>query len=367
MHKVSPARRAALLGVALVALGCDLATFVSDPLPRFEQTWNLPATSNRISVADLLPSGNTVSIKQPDSSAFLLTVQAASISRVVGNDCTACLPLNGTNAIKPAFTLVANNSTSLPTDVVSAAVVNGKVTVALTNSMSFDPIQVKTGPGAQGYMVIVIRSGTVVLGRDSVDGATTAWPAAPAAGSLLTRIIRFNSGTVTGSLTADITVFSPVGDHLEPINANGLLNASAAIDSLEVASVALNVPNQTMNSGAADTVDLEAIDSTFAIKSAGLEMTFVNPFAVTGNLTVLFRYGTGANDTAYTSIALPQGTGQRTALFTEAQIKRMTGKKNTLSVTGSVTSTGAIIVTPKQEVKIDNRLVVKVQVPSGGN
>lgn len=366
----------------MVALGCDLASFALDPKPRFEETWNLPATSNQISVADLLPAGNTVQIystpasNPPDSIAFALTISPASISRVVGADCAPCLPLNGTNAIKPVFTLQAGNSTALPTNVVTAAILSGQIVISLTNNMSFDPLYVKTGAvptSAQGFMRIVVRSGSVVLGNDSVQGATTPvginqtrWPAAPAVGNVLVRTIPLSTGLVTTNLTVDVTIDSPVGDHLEFINANGVMNASAAVNNVLVGSVSLNVTGSTMNSGTADTIDLSGVEGD-AVKAAGLEMTFTNPFAVTGNLTVQFKYGSAATDTVFTAISLPTGSGKRTAVFNETQIQKMLGNSCTLSVTGSVSSAAPITVTPKLAVKIDNRLLITVRTPSGGN
>ncbi len=373
MTLVSQARRAALLGVALVAMACDLATFATDPKPILEQTWNLPAPSNKISVADLLPPGNVVTIV-PDSSAFALTIAATNISRIVGNDCALCLTLNGTNAVKPLFTLNAGNSTALPQDVVSAAILTGSINILLTNNMSFDPLYVKTGPGAQGYMLIVVRSGSVVLGRDSVMGAATPvginqakWPPAPAAGSLLNRTIVLSTGTVTTNLTVDVTVSSPLGDHLEFINANGTLNASASVPSITVGSVSMNVPSRTMNSGPKDSIDLSGIE-TSQVVGGGLVMTIANPFtAVTGTLSVKFAYGPGVTENVTKTITIPSGTGQRSVTLDSAEIQSILGKTISLNITGSVTAATPILVTPKQAVSIDNRLVVTVRTGSGGN
>jgi len=364
--------------MALVAMGCDLATFALDPKPRFDETWNLPAPSTKISVADLLPSGGIVSIystpasNPPDSSAFRLTISPASISVGVGANCAPCLPLNGTNAIKPPFTLAASNSTPLPTDVVSAAILSGSLVVSLTNNMSFDPLFVKTGVGAQGFMVIVVRSGSLVLGRDSVQGAATpvgpnqtTWAPAPAAGSVLTRAISLSSGTVVTSLTVDVTIDSPVGDHLVLINTSGQMNATATANNILVGSVSMNVTNKSMNSGGADSVNLTDVTGD-AIQSLGLQMTFINPFAVTGSLTVKLAYGPGVTQNITKAITLPSGNGQRSITLNAVEIQSLLGKTSSLSFTGSVNSVAPIAVTPKQAVSIDNRIVVAVRTSSGG-
>ncbi len=352
----------AAIGVA----ACDLADFVANPAPRFEQTWNLPAPSMSISVAELLPPSGDVTIL-PDSSAFLLSVGGASISRVVGNDCAACVALNGTNAPKPAFVLNAGNSTLLPTDVVSAAIVGGQVDVQLTNNMSFDPLFVRTNPGpqTQGYMLIVVRSGSVVLGRDSVNGATTPFPP----GSQMNRTILFTTGTVTTSITVDVTMDSPLGDHNEFINANGTLNASATVPTLTVASVGLNVPNRQMQSEA-DSLDLGLDEGiTEHIVSGTLEMTITNPFAVTGNVDVRFAYGPQPFEAVTKTFALPTGAAQvRTVTLDSADMANILGTENKVAIEigGAVTSAAPITVTPTMAISMSNRLILTIRT-GGGN
>ena len=95
-------RRAALLGLAFSALGCDVVAFASDPKPILEQTWSLPTSHSHISVGKIVP--NSVSIystpgsNPPDSSAFLLNINNVVFARRVGDDCAQCQTLNGTNA-----------------------------------------------------------------------------------------------------------------------------------------------------------------------------------------------------------------------------------------------------------------------------
>ena len=156
MNLSHPLRRTALFGLMLGVAACDVAQFIQDPKPRLVQTWNLPASSSTISVAKLLPAGvsiySTPASNPPDSIGFSVTISSTTISRVVGSDCATCVTLNGTNAPKPSFTLNATNSTPLPTNVVSAAITGGKVLLAITNNLSFDPLYINTGEarGARG-------------------------------------------------------------------------------------------------------------------------------------------------------------------------------------------------------------------------
>jgi hypothetical protein len=356
-------RRAALLGTAIGLAGCDIAEFAANPMPRFEQTWNLPAPSMSVSVGSLLPTDNSVQIL-PDSSAFAVSISGTSITRRVGADCSQCETLNGTNAFKPAFVLNAGNSSGLPADVVSAAVTNGTVSIQLTNNMSFDPLFVRTNPGpqTQGYMLIVIRSGSLVLGRDSVNGATTTF----APGTQLTRIVPLTTGTITNSITVDVTIDSPQGDHNEFINANGTLNAVAAVPTLHVASVGLNVPGRRLTSSQVE-LDLSEFDGIGDPFQGVLEMTISNPFAVSGAVGMRFRYGPAAGDVFADSVAFAGGSGQvRRLQLDSARIARLIGNNVNLEVTGTVTSTAPVIVTPRQVISLANRFILKVRT-GGGN
>lgn len=357
-------RRAALLLVAVGAAGCDVVDFASDPMPRFEQTWNLPAPSTNVSVASLLPAGNTVTIL-PDSSAFAVAVSGTSISRRVGADCAQCETLNGTNAFKPAFVLVAGNSTALPTDVVTAAVISGSVSVQLTNNMSFDPLFVRNSPATQpqGHMLIVIRSGSLVLGRDSVNGATTTF----APGTQMTRLIPFTTGTITSAITVDVTLNSPSGDHNEFINANGTLNAVATVPSLNVASVSVNVPSRPLSS-AADTIDLAGLgDVGDNVVRGALEMTITNPFAVSGTVGMRFAYGPTPSQAITKTVTFPSGgTLVQRVQLDSAEMALLMGNEVAISTTGAVTSAGPITVTPRQAIRIGNRMILTVRT-GGGN
>lgn len=354
-------RRATLLGILVVVSACDIAQFAVDPMPQFEQTWNLPASNNTITIASLLPADNSVSIL-PDSSGFALQPPTIGITQVVGPQCQQCVLLNGTVAPKPAFTLTATNGATLATDVVSASVRSGTVNVRLTNNMSFDPLRVKASGGPQGYMLIVIHSGSVVFGRDSVNGATTPWPA----GTLLNRVIALTSGNAPANLAADVTLNSPIGDSTF-INANGSLNASISVPTLTVASVNVNVVNKTLTGGNTQ-IDLGGLDSiiTRHVQSGALEMTITNPLAITGNVNVAFRYGSLPGEVVSKAISLPTGTNQkRTVSLTKADLDNLFGKTVTVTVSGAVNSAAPLTLTPKLRIDIANRLILTIRTGGG--
>jgi hypothetical protein len=377
-------RRALMSGLILAVVGCDVVQFASDPKPRLVETWNMPASNSAISVAKFLPSGvsiySTPATTPPDSIGFTVTIASVGISQVLGtasSGCTACVPLNGTNAIKPAFILNANNATALPSNVVSAAILSGQVALSVTNNLTFDPLYVKTGAGSQGFMVITIKSGTAVLGADTVTGAATntlvggklvSGPFAP--GTTLPRTINLTTGTVTGNVTADVVFDSPVGDHLVPINVNSTVNATFGIPTLVVGNVRINVPLTNITPSAPTDLP-KGLDPgiTDHVVSGALEMAITNPFAVSGTLSAQFKYGPLATDTVLRTFALPAATTTpqvRTVAFdSAAMVKIFKGDPTVLTMTGGVSSTAPLTVTPKQQVVITNRLILGVRLGGG--
>jgi hypothetical protein len=243
------------------------------------------------------------------------------------------------------------------------------VTLQITNGLSFDPVRVKTNapaatdPNQQGRLVIVIRSGSLVVGRDSLNGATTAFPP----GTTLTRTINLQSGNIGGALQADLTLTSPPSDNPVFINANGTVGSTVAIQNLTVAQVRMNVVNQPITSPAGTEISLGGLDEmiTNAIQSAQLEMTITNPFTIAGNLDVDFDYGTG---TITKALALPSGVAQvRTVSLTAADMTNLFSAQDKidLSVNGNVNSTAPIDVTPQQRLTISNRLIMVIR--AGGS
>jgi hypothetical protein len=362
-------RQAALLGVALGVAACDIASFIQDPKPRFEQTWNVPAENTTISVADLIPPSVTIystpGVTPEDSSAFRLNYGLTPYSRRIGDDCAACEALNGTNAIKPAFVVSIGSNSALPTEIVSADVVSGVITLQITNGLSFDPLRVRSTPGAQGFLVLTIGSGAIQLGRDSINGATTAFPP----GTTLTRNIPLAIETVTGSLSMGMTLNSPVGDAPVPINANGTVAATGTMQDVLLASVSVNVANRTMSSTTRDSIKLSEIDSSFMdnLQAAALLMTITNPFDITGSFTAGFRYGTQPSDVITKVFVLPSGAPQQTSVgLTRDEILTLFGKDIEFTLTGTVNGAGPVTVTPRQAIQSENRLQLKV-LTGGGN
>jgi hypothetical protein len=355
-------RRALLLGLATVA-ACDVAQVALEPkFPGLIQTWNFAAEEQSIWVRDLLPSGVTI---LPDSSAFVVDVDDVNFSRRLGGYCGLCQVLNGTTAPKPAFIISPDTggTSNLPANTDSAMVISGKVRYTITNNMSFDVLRVKAAglPSEQGWMVIVVRSGSLVLGRDSVNGASQAMPA----GSVYVDSIDLTSGVVRSAITVDLTVNSPAGDNTF-INANGLLLTNGVVSELRVAQVGIQVTSAPLTptqkdvpSGLPDPI----IDNLIGGR---MEMTITNPWAVTGTVNV--RFDVPPATVINKPLPFPTGTAVlRSVTLDSAEINNIFAateqNPSLFSMTGALSQSGpGISVTPRQTVTITNRMVLLVRV-----
>ena len=374
------ARATLLGGLAFGVAGCDVFSFINDPKPIFEQTWNVPVDSTQISVASLLPTGvsiySTPASNPPDSSAFQVAIANVNFTRRVGDDCPACVLVNGQTTIKPPFVLATGTSANMPANVVSGTLIGGQIMLNITNGLSFDPLRVKTNapasttPSQQGYLVIVIRSGSLVVGRDSINGcncapATTNMAFPP--GALLQRTINLQSGNIGGALAVDLTLNSPQSDNNVPINSNGQVSASVVVPDLRIAAVRVNVVNRTLQTVGVDSIPLDGMeDLTKYVVGGGVDMTITNPFNVNGNVNVQFTYGPSQVITK--SLSIVAGTGIRqfvTLDSTEMHNLFNATQTVSMSVSGNVNSPAPVDLTPRQVLTIVNRLILKVHTPAG--
>lgn len=331
----------------LVLAACEYPTSA----PQLDTRWIVPAPGTTISVASLLPSG--VAIK-PDSSAFTVAVAAVSVTRSLGQDCAQCAAANGTTVPKPAFTAVASSSTSLPSQIASATLSGGTLQFSLVNNYNFDPL--RPAAGVFGYAVITVMNNGVLIGKDSVNGATTAMPA----GITIGRTIPL-TGTVTGSapVTVTVTLNSPAGDPIT-MDASRTIMVLAVPTNISVSTASLNVSNQTISTNT--TLDLSGIDSSITrhVTSGALLLHVVNPFAVTGTLTVSFIPQGGTPITK--SLTLAPGTTDRTIAFTQAELQQLLGTNVTIAFSGPVSASGPVSVTPKQAVTVTSKLDLSLHI-----
>lgn len=339
--------------LALLA-ACGLPTEVPKA-PILDLRWVVPSQTTRITVANLLPSGVTI---LPDSSGFTVSAAIASVTRTLSLDCSACVATNGLIAPKPAFVATPSTTTSVPADISSATLTGGTLQVVFNHNYTFDPLRPSVAPAsAKGYAVITVSNGTSVIGRDSIDGATTALPA----NTPLTRSIPL-SGTISGSspVTVSVSLKSPLGDPVL-IDASRTMSVTATPTNLKVASANVAVVNRQVNSSS--TFDLAGVDSTIInhVQSGSLLLAMVNPFTVTGTLTAKLTPQGGATITK--TVALATGSSTARIDFSNAELKSLLGHSVALTYTGAVNSTaGTVNVSPKQAVIVTTRLDITLEV-----
>ena len=121
-------------------------------------TWSIPTKGTTISVNSFLPTGVGSS-----GNAFTVAVSPVSITRRLGDDCSACQLNDGRVIPKPAFTGVASTTAPLPSSVTSAVLGNNTVAVTLRHSYAFDPLR----PSATAREMLKTL---VALGEVRVEG-----------------------------------------------------------------------------------------------------------------------------------------------------------------------------------------------------
>ena len=347
--------RASSAAVLASAVACGLPTSVPD-VPIVEVRWVVPSQSARVTVDNLLPS--TVSISVPDSAGFNISVAAASVTRLLSQDCSACVALSGLTAPKPAFVANASANSNLPSEISAATLVAGSLQVQIKNGYTFDPLRPNPSAGSpNGYAIITVSSGTSVIGRDSVNGATTTLPA----GTTLTRTIPL-AGSITGAqpLTVAMTLNSPAGE-ARPIDATKTLVVTAMPTGLKVANVSVTVVNRAISSSA--TFDLSKVDGSVATHadSGSLIIAIDNPFTVAGNLTVKLTPDNGTPITRTIPLA-PNNTTPAPLKFSKDELTRLLGHVVAVSYSGTVTSPTVVNISPKQAVVVTTKLDISLSV-----
>lgn len=350
-RRASLPRRALLsLGIITMIAACEVPTSA----PGLDTRWIVPTQGATIAVAKLLPASISI---VPDSSAFLVTVAPVTVTRALSQDCPACSAANGTRVPKPAFTATASAGSALPVDLASAMLSAGTLTLSLTNNYNFDPLR----PSAteRGYAVIAIANGSVQIGRDSVNGATT--PLAP--GATLVRAIPL-AGTITGGspVTVTVTIRSPAGDSVV-MDASRTIIATATPSNVRVASAQIVVANRQISSSSA--IDLSGVDASVQqrVDNGALLLTIVNPFNVTGPLTVSFAPAGGSLISR--TVALGLGTTNPSIAFNQAELGQLLGHNVIVTFAGPLNATGGnVTVSPKQAVVVTSRLDLNLHVGS---
>src|SRR5690606_6405670 len=162
-----PGRQIVQLVVVASVVGCDIPT----EMPDWDTRWVLPAEATRLPLEEILPEEIS---RNAAGDGFLVTLPEFSAASSLREICPECAPLDGITIPKPPFTLSLTDELQISEWIVSGEVDGGSVEVRLQHDFDFDPL--RPGGAGVGYLVLRLRSGTQVLARDSISGATTALP-----------------------------------------------------------------------------------------------------------------------------------------------------------------------------------------------
>lgn len=342
----------ALAGFA-VATACDVPT---EP-PSWTQTWQVPADSIAVGVAELLPADVTLNA---DSTAFQADVPGVTMQYALSELCPTC-PTGGITAPKPAFQETLSSSTSLPQDLVSAMLAGGSVNASFDHTFSFDPLRPSSDPTAErGFVTVRITSAGGVVASDSISGEDQAWDSSVT----LMPDLPIQPVQVADSFAIEVVVYSPAGDETEFTTSDELtidFDTSTVLAS-EVTVEASSVTVEPVST----TFDFSGVDSTLVdqVESGSIIFDVVNPFTATGTLDVAFQ---GGFPTIQRTVSVRQGTYADTVTFSGPEARAILGADGVnVEATGSVSAVGGTLtVTPTQRLVLDPVLQIVVLVGSG--
>ena len=340
-------RAIVVLVLAMRLAACDFPT----DLPKVNPTFavNLPTT--RISVAQLLPAGITIS-----DNFFALSLAPVTFSRTLGELCPQCASANGQTAPKPAFVGTFSANVQLPNDVVEVFVGSGWLRFNATHAFSFDPI--RPAPGVNGTISFRVLGVTgsqttpVVLGSQVISGAERSFPP----GSTLTDSIAIQ-GLTGAPITIEVEVNSPAGGTTQ-INTASRITVTAAPQSLLLSSGSVRVQNRQISAQHIQ-INLTGIDQFLInrVRGGRLILAVDNPFNVSGPLTLTLSGGLAP---VTKTVQLQPGNSTIEVLLTERDLESVLGHAVVLSVTGPISASGSVVITPSSELVLTSRLVLEI-------
>ncbi len=335
-----------------VLSACDIPT----DAPKLEQEWIIPITGTSIEVSEFLP--DFVGLNE-DSSAFTVQVDPILFQETLGTLCNGCAGLDGLTVPKPAFQGTFHESVSLPQDVESAQVQEGRVVVVARNGFEFDPL--RPPGGNRGTVRLALRDGAVggpVLDEVLIDGQTTSF----GPGSTISRELEY-SGPVTSSIFVTVEVNSPAGGP-EPgnwvrIGLGNEVQVTATPEVLEAESAQIAVAGEVFGLGVTelDVADISK-DMVEKITSGSFQMEIVNPWSV-GAVFSLTIIGPTMDAPVVLIASVPAAPISIVEVeFSPTELQAFLGEPNVV-MTGQGTvsqSAGIVTVAPAQTMTIDTKL-----------
>ncbi len=337
-------------GLLVAMAACDVPTST----PQWDQTWVVPAEDMSLSVAELLPSGVTLT---GDSSAFVVNIDGMSDSFTLGEFCSACVFLNGLTVPKPAFDTTLTTTETLPADVVSATAQAGQFRLTVQHSFAFDPLRPSASdPTNTGFMTIAVRSAGRLVAYDSIDGADPDGAFPP--NTARTIVVDVTPGPVADSLLVEFRINSPAGDPTT-INTSQGFYATLNPGTLEISEAEVVVDNMTAD-GTPTTMDLSGLPDFVVnhVQSGALRFTIDNPFDVSGTFTLTLASPNMAP--VVKTLSIVPGASNPRIDFTGDELQTLLDQESIdVTTAGQVTASGGTVtVTPRQVMTLKTELEV---------
>lgn len=334
---------------AAASLGAACIEFPSEP-PKFEELFVVRAVDLYLGAADLAPAEIGITA---DSSAFVLVSDSTTFSASLGQMCGPCVAANGTTISKPAFNYTFSNTVPKPTNLVSATISGGTVTLKLVNNLGFDPI--RPSATARGTMSVTLRRGTTAVASYVMDGNTIDFPN----GINRTVNIPLSAFVYDQALTAEVNINSPAGDPVL-INTSNSVTIIAGPVRANIPQVTVNVASQTF--GDTNELDLSDLETDLGDKilGGGIRFQFQNPFNVGGSFSLVI-IGPGVSINRSITMTA-NGTSSGRVSLTAAELQSLLGKVLEVQVNGSFSAPGGqLTLTPDQVAIISTDLELAIQ------
>ena len=357
----APVEKAVLLIVLAALSGCDIPT----ALPIYDVGLQLPVEESSISVVELLPLGVDTA-----GGNFDVTVDPVVLNETLGMLCPLCVGSGVVPVPKPAFMATYSQTGSLPTEVDSATVVGGSISLAIDNNLGFDPIN--PAPASPGTFTVTLLDTDMngdTLGWVMLDGANgDSLPAGPS-----TIPLPLMGGTITTAIFVVVDVDSPAGDPV-PIDLAASFDLTATVVTFLVSEITVDVDGQMVTIDPTNP-DVEDIDEDLReeLQEGSLILDIQNPFGVGIPMMSLDISGPTFMTISDTVAISSAQTSRVTVLYTGDQLRTFLGQPNVLiSGGGAVESPGVppppITVTPDQVLVIETSLdlVVEISSPEDG-
>jgi hypothetical protein len=344
--------RVSVLALLAVLSGCDVPT----EIPLFDVRWVIPIDSTSIPVSDLLPADVAVS-----GGNFQLTVGPVGLTQTLGALCPACILIDGSFVPTPAFNISYQNGGTLPTDVVSATLASGSISIDIQNNLGFDPIRPAVAdPGTMTITIHDVDAAGPVIGQVVLDGATDAIPN----GALTNVSMPLTPGSLSPTFVVVIDLDTPAGDTNVLIDINATLDITAIPGAILVSSATLDVDGRAVGFPQT-TLDVVTIDPDIVsrILNGALIVDVQNPFGVA--ISVQVEIGAPGIVTLQRTLDIGSAPTSSVALnYTGAEFQSFLGQPGVFfRGNGAVDSPGVpATVTPIQEVVIETSLDLTLEI-----